>query len=46
MSGTARPRKWHGLVTRLFGLPRIDPVDEVTGLPPQRLTLLRNPNLW
>lgn len=44
--GPARPRKWHDLITRMLGLPQIDPLDEVTGLPPQSPSVLRNPNLW
>ncbi|WP_171054014.1 hypothetical protein [Arenibacterium halophilum] len=45
-SGASQPRKWRGLISRIFGLPRIDPIDEVFGLPPQLPTLHQNPNLW
>ncbi|MGK7754146.1 MULTISPECIES: hypothetical protein [unclassified Roseovarius] len=39
--GTEKPKFFIDLITRMFGLPRIDPLDETTGLPP----LPQNSNL-
>lgn len=46
MSGPSKPNFVLGLITRVFGLPRIDPLDEVTGLPPRPAKFPQNLTLW